>query len=149
MRINRPRHRLHVARFPSLAEAGTKASALAEKHPGLKGLFVVWDTPASAAAAALASAGLSVPIGTVDLGKEAAISLSGGGPIVMIAAQQPFRQGQTAASTTVTALLNRLTPAWVALPGVSVTASNVVESFQTIWRSPAPREVLRQQNLLR
>ncbi|WP_296039750.1 substrate-binding domain-containing protein [uncultured Agrobacterium sp.] len=149
MRINRPRHRLHVARFPSLTEAGATASALAKKLPDLKGLFVVWDTPAIAAAAALVSAGLSVPIATVDLGKEAAISLSGGGPIVTIAAQQPFRQGQTAASTTVTALLSRLTPAWVALPGVAVTATNVVESFQTIWRSPAPREVLRQQKLLR
>ena len=149
MRINRPRHRLHVARFPSLSGAAETALALVRKNPGIKGLFVVWDTPAIAVAAALAEAGLSLSIATVDLGKEAAISLSGGGPIVAIAAQQPFRQGQTAASITVTALLNRIAPAWIALPGVAVTTTNVVECFQSIWRSPAPREVLRQQNLLR
>lgn len=149
MRINRPRHRLHVARFPSLSNAAETALALVRKNPGMEGLFVVWDTPAIAVATALAGAGKSISIATVDLGKEAAISLSGGGPIVTIAAQQPFRQGQTAASITVTALLNRIAPAWVALPGVAVTATNVVECFQSIWRSPAPREVLRQQNLLR
>jgi ribose transport system substrate-binding protein len=149
MRINRPRHRLHVARFPSLSKAADTALDLVNKNPGMEGLFVVWDTPAIAAATALAGTGKSISIATVDLGKEAAISLSGGGPIVTIAAQQPFRQGQTAASTTVTALLNRIAPAWVALPGVAVTATNVVECFQSIWRSPAPREVLRQQKLLR
>jgi ribose transport system substrate-binding protein len=149
IRINRPDLRLHVARFPSLAEAGATALALAEKHPQLSGLFVVWDTPAIAAATALTTAGRSVPIATVDLGRDAAISLSAGGPIVMIAAQQPFRQGLSAASTTVTALLHRLTPEWVALPGLPVTPENVVESFQTIWRVPAPREVLKQRRLVR
>lgn len=69
--------------------------------------------------------------------------------MVTIAAQQPFRQDKTAASTTVTALLNRIAPAWAALPDVAVTATNVEECSQSIWRSTAPREVLRQQNLLR
>ncbi len=93
MRINRPRHHLHVARFPSLTEAGATASALAKKLPDLKGLFVVWDTPAIAAAAALVSAGVCSDRHS-RLGKEAAISLSGGRAIVTIAAQQPFRQGR-------------------------------------------------------
>lgn len=149
IRINRPDARLHVARFPSLGEAGKTAVDLASRHPDLGGLFVVWDTPAIAAAEALKAIGETMPMATVDLGRDAAISLSAGGPIMTIAAQQPFRQGQIAASTTVTALLNRLTPAWVALPGVAVTPNNVVESFQTIWRTPAPREVLKSKRLVR
>ena len=40
-------------------------------------------------------------------------------------------------------------PYWIALPGIGVTRDNVVESFQTIWRQPAPREVLRVLGLSR
>lgn len=46
-------------------------------------------------------------------------------------------------------LLGRPVPAWIALPGIGVTRDNVVESFQTIWRQPAPREVLRVLGLSR
>ena len=41
MRINRPRHRLHVARFPSLSKAADTALDLVNKSPGMEGLFVV------------------------------------------------------------------------------------------------------------
>ena len=149
MRINRPDLHLHVARFRALSEAASTTTELIARYPAMQGLFVVWDTPATAAAEALKATGRSMPIATVDLGKDVAISLSAGGPIVTIAAQQPFRQGQSAASTTVTALLNRLTPEWVALPGLSVTPDNVVECFQMVWRVPAPREVLKRRRLLR
>lgn len=149
MQINRPDVRLHVARFPALSEAGNVASGLIEKSPSLAGLFVVWDTPAMAAAQSIAANGKSIPISTIDLGRDAAIGIAAGKPLVAIAAQQPFRQGQSAASTTVTALLGRLAPAWVALPGVAVTPANVVESFQTVWRTPAPREVLKRAKLVR
>jgi ribose transport system substrate-binding protein len=149
MQINRPDLRLHVRRFPSLAEAGGTTRTLIASQPHLSGLFVVWDTPAMAAAQALEEAGRRIPMATVDLGREAAIGLAAGAPLVAIAAQQPFRQGESAASTVVTALLGRLAPAWVALPGLPVTPANVVESFQTIWRMPAPREVLKRQKLVR
>jgi ribose transport system substrate-binding protein len=149
MQINRPDLRLHVRRFPSLAEAGGTAGSLLASQPDLGGLFVVWDTPAMAAAQALEEAGKTIPMATVDLGREAAIGLAAGAPLVAIAAQQPFRQGESAASTVVTALLGRIAPAWVALPGLPVTPANVVESFQTIWRVPAPREVLKRQKLVR
>lgn len=149
MRINRPDLRLHAARFPSLSEVAATTRNLIDAWPDMVGLFIVWDTPAIAAAQAIEAAGRSIPITTIDLGRDAAIGLAAGAPIVAIAAQQPFRQGQTAASTTVTALLGRITPPWVALPGIAVTRANVVESFQTVWRTPAPREVLRKMKLVR
>lgn len=149
MQINRPDLRLHMSRFSALSEAARATRALIERSPDLAGLFVVWDTPAIAAARAIAESGMSIPISTIDLGRDAAIGIATGKPIVAIAAQQPFRQGQSAASTTVTALLGRITPAWVALPGIAVTQDNVVESFQTVWRTPAPREVLKKAKLVR
>jgi ribose transport system substrate-binding protein len=69
--------------------------------------------------------------------------MAAGKPFVSVAAQQPFQQGVVAARTTILALLGSTIPAWIALPGVPVTRDNVVDSFQTIWRTPAPREVLR------
>ncbi|MBN9024501.1 MAG: substrate-binding domain-containing protein [Rhizobiales bacterium] len=148
MRINRPDVRLHVRRFPSLADAGRVTRALFDDHAAIAGLFVVWDTPSIAAAGTLTTMGRTVPMVTVDLGQDAAIGLAANNSLVAIAAQQPFRQGETAASVTVSALLGRLTPDWVALPGLAVTAENVVECFQTVWRRPAPREVLQMLSLV-
>jgi ribose transport system substrate-binding protein len=148
MQINRPDVTLRVRRFPALSDVAKTTRSLAEAHPGLAGLFVVWDTPAITAAQVLETMGRRISMATVDLGHEAAIGLAASEPLVAIAAQQPFRQGETAASIVVTALLGRLAPAWVALPGLAVTARNVVECFQTVWRMPAPREVLRKLSLV-
>lgn len=142
MAANRPDISTIVARFGRIDEAADLAARLAGDHPDLGGLFVVWDTPAMAAVARLADAGCVIPTATVDLGEEAAIGLARGRGFVCIAAQQPFLQGVAAAQTIVLNLLDRTIPAWIALPGIVVTRVNVVESFQTVWRQPAPREVL-------
>lgn len=148
MQVNRPDVSLRVQRFPALSAVAATTRALAEAHPELAGLFVVWDTPAMTAARVLEKMGRKISMATVDLGQEAAIGLAANEPLVAVAAQQPFRQGETAASITVTALLDRLAPAWVALPGLAVAARNVVECFQTVWRMPAPHEVLRKLSLV-
>lgn len=100
-------------------------------------------TPALAVAKYLAENHATLPMATVDLGETAAIALAQNDSIRCIAAQQPFMQGTSAAQTVILCLLGRPVPAWIALPGISVSHENVVESFQTIWRQPAPREVLR------
>lgn len=148
MQIHRPDVSLRVQRFSALSAVAATTRALAEAHPGLAGLFVVWDTPAMTAAGVLKTLNRKISMTTVDLGHAAAIGLAGSDPLVAIAAQQPFRQGETAASITVTALLGRSAPDWVALPGLAVTADNVVECFQTVWRAPAPHEVLRKLRLV-
>jgi ABC-type sugar transport system substrate-binding protein len=48
-----------------------------------------------------------------------------------------------AAQTAILSLLSHPVPAWIALPGRKVTRDNVVKSFQTVWRQPAPKEVIR------
>ena len=67
----------------------------------------------------------------------------------MIGAQQPYLQGVAAAQTAILSLLGRPTPAWIALPGIVVTRANVVESYQRIWRKPAPQSVLQAVGLIR
>ncbi len=108
MQIHRPDVSLRVLRFPALSAVAATTRALAEAH--LAGLFVVWDTPAMMAAGVLKTLGRKIPMTTVDLGHAAAIGLAASDPLVAIAAQQPFRQGESAASITVTALLGRPAP---------------------------------------
>ena len=142
MAANRPDIETHVARFGRIDEAADLAARLAADHRDLAGLFVVWDTPALAAVERLAEIGRVPPTATVDLGEAAAIDLARGRGFVCIAAQQPALQGVAAAQTIILCLLDRPIPAWIALPGIAVTRDNVVESFQTVWRQPAPRGVL-------
>ncbi|KAF0114599.1 MAG: ribose transport system substrate-binding protein [Rhodobacteraceae bacterium] len=143
MQANRRDVRTHVKRFGAMDEAADLALRMVADHPDIAGFFVVWDTPAIAVASRLQSAGHASLMATVDLGEDVAIALSAGRPFVSVAAQQPFQQGVAAARTTILTLLGRTVPAWVAMPGVSVTRNNVADSFQTIWRKPAPREALR------
>lgn len=142
MRRHRPDTAIRISRFASIGAAGETALALQAAHPDLAGLFVVWDTPAQEALAALARRGWRAPVTTVDLGRDAALGLARGGPVVGVAAQQPHAQAMAAAQTAVIAMLGQLVPEWVALPGLAVTRANVLEGFQIVWRSPAPRAVV-------
>jgi ribose transport system substrate-binding protein len=142
MRANRPDLRLRVDRFPSIREAGQRATALCLAYPAMTGLFVVWDTPALEVAKALEHSGSLLPIVTVDLGQEVAVSLATRGPVTAVAAQLPNLQGRAVAQATVLSMLERPVPDWIALPGLAVTRMNLLEGFQVVWRRPAPREVL-------
>ncbi len=141
MLLHRPDLRVRTVRFPDLEHAGDAAIAAARAHPGIAGMFVVWDTPAIGAIAALETLGLDIPVTTVDLGHDAAALLSEGRQIVGIAAQQPYWQGVAVAEATILAMLGRLIPSWIALPGLAVTRQNVVESYQTVWRAQAPHAI--------
>ena len=143
MQANRSDLRTHVMRFGAVDEAADLALKMIEDNPEISGFFVVWDTPAIAVATRLRSCGFTLVMATVDLGEDVAIALAAGQNFVSVAAQQPFQQGVTAARTTILALLGRTIPAWIAVPGVSVSRTNAADSFQIIWRKPAPREVLR------
>jgi ribose transport system substrate-binding protein len=148
MQANRPDVQTHVRRFGAMDEAAGLALRMMADHPDIAGFFVVWDTPANAVANQLTSSGHTLAMATVDLGEDVAIALAAGRQFVSVAAQQPYQQGVAAARTTILALLGRTIPAWIAMPGVSVARNNVADSFQIIWRKPAPREVLRLLGLM-
>ena len=149
IRAHRPDVTIRQDAFGRIDETTRRTEAMLAAFPDLAGLFVVWDTPALKAAEVLKRHSRQIPIATVDLGEEVAIGLALGAPFAVIAAQQPYLQGVAAAQTTILTLLGRPTPAWIALPGIAVTRANVVESYQRIWRRPAPRSVLQAVGLIR
>jgi len=129
MRANRPDIRMFVRKFDTIEAAGQDALALIAAQPELSGLFVVWDTPALRVVDALKQAGHSLPITTVDLGRETAAELASGGMICGIGAQQPYLQGKAVSQACVLALLGKQTPDWIALPGVAVSRENIAASL--------------------
>ncbi|AII86757.1 substrate-binding domain-containing protein [Planktomarina temperata] len=148
MEINRPDVAVKTARFSTIDSAGNEAVQLISDHSEILGLFVVWDTPCVKVISAVSKRNPDMPITTVDLGQEMTESLAKGVPVIGIAGQRPFQQGEAVAHTTITALLDRPCPDWIALPGLTVSRSNVVESYQAIWRKAVSRHILVQLKVL-
>ena len=142
MEDERPDVTIVRAAFDKPVEAGGIVAHLLESNPDISGAFVVWDEPAMAVVKALRDRAVTIPITTVDLGTEAAIELAVGDVVKGVAAQRPFDQGVTEAEVAVLALLDRPVPPWVVLPGVAVTQANVIEAYETVWRMPAPAELM-------
>lgn len=134
----RPDVTVRAAQFTDVNQAGPAVDRLLADFPSLAGLFTVWVDPAMQTVAALKAAGRHLPVTTVDLGLEAAIDMAGGGMIKGIGAQRPYDQGDAAATLTLLALAGREPPRYVALPGLSVTADNLRNAYQTVWHTAAP-----------
>ncbi|OAN76312.1 sugar ABC transporter substrate-binding protein [Jannaschia sp. EhC01] len=142
MSLERPDVTLHTAGFSAPNLAGETFNSMAENHTHLDGLFVVWDAPAVHVLAEMTTHAHSIPVTTVDLGAEVVRQLATGDILKGVAAQTPYAQGVAIAQVTILSLLGRQTPAWVALPGVPVTSASVVGGYQSVWRAPAPKEIL-------
>jgi ribose transport system substrate-binding protein len=142
MGIHRPDITLVRERFAELDGAGQAALTMVDKAPGLSGIFAVWDVPAMKAVWALSQQGLEIPVTTVDLGNDVALEMARHGMIKGVGAQLPYDQGCAAARVTLSALLGRQVPPWVALAGREVRPFDVIEAYQVIWHMPAPKSMI-------
>ncbi|AEQ52607.1 putative D-ribose-binding periplasmic protein precursor [Pelagibacterium halotolerans B2] len=142
IQANRPDVRIATRKFSAIEDARAETEALLQSDADIAALFVVWEAPAIGAMTALKAQERSVPLTTIDLGRDVAVALADNAIIKGIGAQQPFAQGAVGAKTTVRALLGHRVPAWVALPALAVTQSNVIESWQMVWRAPAPNALI-------
>ncbi len=139
---NRPDVTVIQTTFADPSAAGRVGADFLAAHPEVSGAFVVWDEPAMEIVKALRAQGKAVAMTTADLGSAAAMELARGGMIKGIAAQRPFDQGVAEAEAAIAALLGKPTPAWIAMPPVSVTQRNLIEAFETIWHTPPPEELV-------
>ncbi|WP_394238698.1 substrate-binding domain-containing protein [Niallia oryzisoli] len=117
-------------------------SGLLTKNPDLDGLFVVWDVPAEGALAAVRTAGKEdMVITTIDLGTNVALAIASGGNIKGLGAQLPFDQGISEAILAGYGLLGKEAPAYVAVPALSVTQDNVLDSWKLVYSTDAPETI--------
>lgn len=143
MEAERPDITLRQTKFSTVEQASRATGNLLDADPELSGLFAVWDEPAMRAVGVLRSRSRLLPMTTIDLGNAVAIELAGGEVLKGIGAQQPYDQGVAVAMATIMALVGGQPPPWIALPGLAVTQDDVIETYQVVWHSPAPAELIR------
>ncbi|MFS0614412.1 substrate-binding domain-containing protein [Lederbergia ruris] len=119
------------------------ASAMLTSNPNLDGIFGVWDVPSEGILAAARTAGREdLVITTIDLGANVALNIAQGGPIKGLGAQLPYDQGTAEAILAGYALLGKETPSYVAVPSLKVTKDNLLESWEMVYHSSAPQEII-------
>ncbi len=124
------------------ADAESAASALLEDHPGLGGIWAVWDVFAEGVVAAARRAGRSdLVVTTTDLGLGVALDLARGGIVAGVAAQRPFDQGVAEAELAAYGLLGKQAPAYVALPALPVSRMSVLQAWESVYHAPPPTEL--------
>jgi ribose transport system substrate-binding protein len=127
-------------RGPDFAsDAQAIAADMLERHPGLDGIWAVWDVPAEGVMAAARKAGRSdLVITTVDLGHAVALELARGGLIAGVGAQRPFDQGLYEAELAAYGLLGKEAPAYVALPALPVSRLSLLDAWESVYHDPPP-----------
>jgi ribose transport system substrate-binding protein len=125
------------------ADAERAATDMLELHPGLDGIWAVWDVPAEGVMAAARRAGRSdLTITTVDLGLNVALELARGGLIFGVGAQRPFDQGLYEAELAAYGLLDKAAPPYVALPALPVSRISVLDAWESVYHSPPPQQLV-------
>ena len=125
---------------PDFAANGQAATAaLLGDYPDLDAIWAVWDIPAIGVIAAARAAGRdNLVVTTFDLGLEVALELARGGLIKGVGAQRPYDAGESEGLLAGFALLGKAAPAFVALPALPVTQSNVLAAWTEVYRQPPP-----------
>jgi len=120
-----------------------KTKELLTWHPEIDGIYVSWEGPAIKVVEALHDINREdIIVATSDLDFSVALDMAKGGCIKVLSAQQPFEEGQAAALCGANAVLGKKVPSFVAVEPVFVTAENLIKSWNAIYKSKAPREII-------
>jgi ribose transport system substrate-binding protein len=123
-------------------DAEKVASAMLTSRSDIDGIWAVWDVPAEGVISAARVAGRNdLIITTIDLGENVAINMAQGGFIKGLGAQRPFDQGVAEAMLAGYGLLDKAAPAFVALPALPVSKDNLLEAWQTVYRTEATKNI--------
>ncbi len=121
------------------------ASAMLLREPDLDAIWGIWDVPAEGIIQAVRNAGRSedVIITTIDLGKNVAIDLANkNGMIKGIGAQTVYEAGITEANAAALGALGKDVAPLIAMDGLSVDRSNLLESWERVYNTDAPQEII-------
>jgi ribose transport system substrate-binding protein len=128
-------------------DADKVASAMLTSHSDLDGIWAVWDVPAEGVISAARVAGRNdLIITTIDLGENVAINMAQGGFVKGLGAQRPFDQGVAEAILAGYGLLGKEAPAFVALPALPVSKDNLLDAWQTVYRTEATSNIQKSMN---
>lgn len=139
---NRPDIKVKETAFSDPAKAGQVGGDFVTANPDIKGIWVVWDAPALEVISALRGQGANIPVATIDLGQQLTAEIAQGADIVGVGAQRLTDQAKAEANAMMLSLIGEKAPSYIAAPALAVTKSNLTQSFQTVFDSPAPADIV-------
>ncbi len=125
-------------RFSDVSEVESLTAEILSAHPNLRGMWVVWDTPALEALKEIHHVRRKVLLATSDLGHELSWQIAQGERVVGTGAQHPYQQGVAEALVAIADLAGKKTPPFVLVPGEKVTKKSLGRSWQRVFREPLP-----------
>ncbi|MBI9099359.1 MAG: substrate-binding domain-containing protein [Spirochaetaceae bacterium] len=131
-----------VDSFQDPQKAGETAKAMLKAHPDLKGIYVVWDTPAIQVESAVKSMGKDVLITTNDLDLEIARYIARG-DVLAIGSQRPFDQGVAEAKAALYDSLGKTVPPYISVPTLRVKKINLLSAIKEITKEEPPLDIIK------
>lgn len=124
------------------SDSETLASAILTQFPNVKAIYAPWDVLAEGVVAAARTAGnKDVAVYTIDLGANNAMDMAKGGNMKGIVADLPYELGKTLANMSALALLDKETPAFVTVPAIKITKTNLADSWKQSLNRELPAEI--------
>jgi ribose transport system substrate-binding protein len=126
-------------------KAQDEANATLLKNPHLSGVYVTFSQPpAEGVLAALrANGNTSTKIVSLDLDEPLALDMAKGGNTFALVADKAYELGQAMARSAAYGLLGKKAPAFVVVPAMTITRSNLVQGYrESLHRNP-PASVLK------
>jgi ribose transport system substrate-binding protein len=122
-------------------KAQDEATPILLKNPNLSGAYVTFSQPpAEGVLAALrANGNTTTRIVSLDLDEPLALDMAKGGNTFALIADKAYDIGQAMAKSAAYGLLNKKAPAFVVVPAMTITKSNLVDGYrQSLHREPPP-----------
>ena len=128
--------------FSDPARAFQVASAMLLQHPTLKAIYAPWSEPAAGVLQAIRAAHRTdVAVGTMDLSNTVALSLAQGGAVKALVIDDPYSIGKSLASEIGHSLIGKPVPAYIQVPAIAVTRSNLLQAYAQRYHIEPPPEV--------
>jgi ribose transport system substrate-binding protein len=126
-------------------QAEDEAAAVVLKHPDLSGVYVTFSQPpAEGVLAALrANGNTTTKLVSLDLDEPLALDMAKGGNTFALIADKAYEIGQAMARSAAYGLLGKRAPAFVVVPALTVTKSNLVQGYRTSLHRNPPASVLK------
>jgi ribose transport system substrate-binding protein len=124
--------------------AQDEANAVILNNPDLAGAYVMFSQPpGEGVLAALRANGTATKIVSLDLDELLALDMAKGGNTFALIADKAYDIGQAMATSAAYGVLGKKAPAFVVVPAITITRSNLVQGYrQSLHRNP-PASVLK------
>lgn len=130
--------------FTDQNDTTAQGDAIFANHPDVDGVYASWDIPLEGVISAAKTAGRTdLVCATPDLNDSTARRIAEGDMIVGSAAPRSYEAGQTEAYMAAYALLGKELPStYCAVPGQFVMAENLLDAYQNMYHTEAPKEIV-------